>query len=243
MDEPTTKKKGEPSTGPQARPRTRAMGLLLTAGLLALPPMVVSQLVSMQSAGEVVSGSQPGGLVEGRVRDPAGEPLEGHEVILELVPEAGKPLREASALTDAAGRFSFPLPPFEGKYRLLAGGGLLRHTYVDITMVDEEGSALTLDPVSLDLELGALLRIVFEREDGRPVTGGTVTLQGTTEGTGLFGMLAYGIRLKHKFEGNTCEVGGLPPLKGDLTIRLHSGDVVGDEVTLPAGTTTLTYRL
>lgn len=244
MDEPTTTKTtGGPDAGPDAGPRVRALGLLLTLGLLAPPLLVVAQLLSMHNAGEVVSGSQPGGLVEGRVRDPEGAPLAGHEVILMLLPEGGEPTQQAAALTDAAGRFSFQAPPLEGKYRLIAGGGLLRRTFLDITMVNDEGRTLTLEPVDLDLEPGALLRIVLEREDGRPVTGGTLVLQGTTRGEGLFGLLAYGIRLEQEFEANTCEVGGLPPLKGDLTIRLRSGDVVADEVELPAGTTTLTYRL
>ena len=251
MEEPETETTGEPSAGPSpgpspgpsAPPRVRAMGLLLTVGLLALPMLVVSQLLSGPNAGEVVSGSQPGGLVEGRVRDPEGEPLAGHEVTLMLVPTDGEPTQEAVALTDVAGQFSFQAPPLEGKYRLLAGGGLLRRTALDITMVNDEGRVLTLEPARLDLERGALLRIVLEREDGRPVTGGTLMLQGTTSGEGLFNLVVYGIRLEQEFEGDTCEKGGLPPLKGDLTIRLRSGDVVSDKVALPAGTTTRTYRL
>ena len=239
MDEPETKTTGGPATGR----RMRAMGLLLTLALLALPMLVVSQLMSMRSTGEVISGSQPGGLLEGSVQDPEGEPLKGHEVILMLLPTDGEPTQAATTLTDVAGGFSFQAPPLEGKYRLIAGGGLLRRTFSDITMVNDEGSALTLEPVDLDLEPGAVLRIVIEREDGRPVTGGTLHLKGTTKGEGLFDLLAYGIRLEQEFEGDTCEVGGLPPMAGDLTIQLRSGDAVGDEVTLPAGTTTLTYRL
>jgi len=219
------------------------MGLILTLALLALPMLVVSQLLTMRSAGEVISGSQPGGVLEGRVLDPNGEALEGHEVILMLVPIEGEPTQAATALTDSAGEFSFQAPPLEGKYRVLAGGGLLRRTFSDITMVNDEGRALSSEPVDLDLDPGAVLRIVIEREDGRTVTGGTLRLQGTTTGEGLFDLLAYGIRLEQEFEGNTCEVGGLPPMDGDLTIQLRSGDVVGDELTLPAGTTTLTYRL
>lgn len=218
------------------------MGLLLTLALLALPMLVVSQLMTMRGSGEVVSGSQPGGLLEGRVRDPEGEPLEGHEVILMLLPMEGEATQEGTVLTDTEGGFSFQVPPLEGKYRVIAGGGLLRRTFVDITMVDDEGDLLTLEPVDLDLEPGAVLRIVIEREDGRPVTGGTLILQGTTKGEGLFSLLSYRIRLEQEFEGDTCEVGGLPPMEGDLTVSLRSGDVVGDEIKLPAGTTTLTYR-
>jgi len=251
MDEPTKTQTGGPDTGPDNGPDTkpgtgrplRAMGLLLTLALLSLPMLVVSQLMTMRSTGEVVSGSQPGGLLEGRVRDPEGEPLEGHEVILMLLPIQGEPMQSATALTDADGGFSFQAPPLEGKYRLIAGGGLLRSTFSDITMVDDEGSALTLEPVDLDLQPGAVLRIVIEREDGRPVTGGTLILQGTTTGEGLFDLVSYVIRLEQDFEGDTCEVGGLPPMEGHLTVQLRSGDVVGDEVTLPAGTTTRTYRL
>lgn len=246
-EEPTAGPDAEPTeesdAGPHARRRVRALGLLLTLGLLALPMLVVSSLLSPPHAGEVVSGSQPGGLVEGSVRDPEGELLAGHEVILMLVPSAGEPTQGAVVHTDATGKFSFQAPPLEGKYRLIAGGGLLARTFLEITMVNAEGRALTLEPVDLDLEPGALLRIVLEREDGLPVTGGTLLLQGTTTGQGLFGLLSYGIRLEHDFEGNTCEVGGLPPLKGNLTIRLLSGDMVVDEVTLPAGSTTRTYRL
>jgi hypothetical protein len=238
MDEPTTKTTSEPG---EPR-RMRALGLLLTLGLLALPMLVVAQLVSMRSSGEVIFGSQPGGVLEGSVRDPEGEPLEGHEVILMLVPTDGEPTQESAVDTDVAGKFRFQAPPLEGKYRLIAGGGLLRKTYSDITLVDDEGRALDPEPVDLDLQPGALLRIVLEREDGRPVTGGTLMLQGTTTGDGMFNLLAYGIRLEQEFEGDTCEVGGLPPLKGDLTVQLHSGDMVGDKVRLPAGTTTLTYR-
>ena len=238
MDEPNTTTGGP---APEAGRRVRAQGLLLTLALLALPILVVSQLVG--GTGEVVSGSQPGGLLEGRVRDPEGEPLEGHEVILMLVPIDGEPTRQAAVDTDAAGHFSFQASPVEGKYRLVAGGGLLRRFFTEITMVDAEGRALTLDPVVLDLEPGAVLRIVLERDDGRPVTGGTLVLEGTTTGEGLFNLLTYRIRLEREFEGGSCEVDGLPPLKGDLTIRLHSGDVVGDVVRLPAGITTRTYRL
>ena len=120
--------------------------------------------------------------------------------------------------------------------------GSLHRTGLFLVVEDEERADAFVRGAAEDL----IYSDSYRRRDGLNVRGSASSselLQGTTTGQGLFDLLSYVIRLEHDFEGNTCEVGGLPPLKGDLTIRLLSGDMVGDEVTLPAGSTTLTYRL
>lgn len=229
--------------GHPAEPRRQRAGtLLLLLMIFALPLAVVTRLM-VGPAASLPFGPQPGGTIRGRVLGPGGEAMAGHPVALELLTRDYAVTRHAERPTDGEGRFSFEAPPFDGKYRLAFGGDLYRLAYREVSLIDSRGRIVEVPEQELTLMDGAQLVLRFSRRDGRPVRGGRVVLDGTASGGVFFGLVGLPVGRELEFEGDSCVLGGLPPLSGEVHVFFPSGDAIHSKVRLPTGRTELSWTL
>lgn len=228
---------GEPKT-PPVDVTMRRRGALLVGILvcLGLPFAVVSQLYSPRSLATVPSGNQPGGNITGRLVTEDDRPVADHTVELHLVVGEGRRVH-GSTRTDAQGLFEITAPPIAGHYLLEAGGGEFQRVVRGVSYLTEEGEVRAPEPLELVLPPGATLRVTLTRADGRPVSSGTLYLEGRVVSDFLFGLVPVGIRLERSLDAGSVVIDGLPSARGDVRIVLENGDRVEFPFELEAGQT------
>jgi hypothetical protein len=208
--------------------KKRLSALLLLVLVFGAPLVVTTSLVTQEITGEVTSGVQPGGVLEGTVVDEDGAPLEGELVRLALVTDTPADSQAAlSALTDADGRFELRAPPITGHYELRAGGELRQRIVKGISFLDPEGETIQPRPVELRLLPGAVLELEFVLPDGAPAPSGTFTFDGEQrEGGLLFGLVPFSVGGGGPVEDSRLRIDGVPPMSATLTVEFDTGEVV-----------------
>ena len=222
--------------------RGKISTLLFLLLLVAVPALVVIGFwLSPVSIG-TVSGPQPGGAIEGRVVDPTGAAASHAAIESYRMKRSGSMVEmslEHETKADAEGRFSFELPPIEhGYYLVRAGGGAWRWSSQEISLVDNAGRTRTIEPLELEVEPAARLRVRFERADGGPIAPGRYELTYTF---GIFST-SKGMRSGAVHDG-VLELDGLDPLKGDLEVEFDTGEKITMPLELGEGLTERKVRL
>lgn len=221
---------------PGARPaRSRAVLVLLLLVIVGLPLAITGSLFVARDSMPATVGDQPGGPIEGRLRDPEGVPLSGVRVQLFLVDEGGGVDPCSETLSGADGRFHFEAPAHRGKYALRAGGDAWVVDGREFSFLDREGKPIEPRDLQWRLEPGCRLAIELIRATDRYDDSGHYELRGRLHRGIAFGLVRPELRLPGEFEGGRIDVGGLPPLAGSLTIFLDNGDEVELELDLVPG--------
>ncbi len=246
------------SEAPRSSGTRKLLVLALAGALLGVPALLMFSLVTTQLPGEVVSGSQPGGPVVGRVVDSEGEPAAGVRIeawggvrqdvdtrrqmltnIWQLPEEERSLERLAHATTNADGSFRIVLPPFEGYYGIAAGGGAWQRGYRELSLLGEEDEVVEPEPLEFELEPGSLLEVSVRRRDGRRVG------RGRFEVSSLGGALRMGPTTLQsgEFEGDSIRLGALPPGEYEVEVVLTTGESFRAAVELVPGRNPLVAEL
>jgi hypothetical protein len=223
-------------------PRARSSGLrprlsliLLLVALLAAPAAVMASWLTQGLVGEVTSGEQPGGTVEGRVVDEQGRPLAGEAVRLWLVAPAGGRESGPEERTDAGGRFVLHAPAWSGHYELVAGGGMRQRVARGLSFLGRRGEIVRPRPVSLALPPGSVLELTFTRAAGGPPPEGHYELEGRQRRGLLFGLVPFGVRRSGTIADGRLRLDGIPPLKARLNVSLATGEELELELEIEPG--------
>lgn len=230
----------EPDQQQSARPVRRAGFLLLTLFVLGLPALVMRGLIDTDLDLHATVGSQPGGLLQGRLiprGDWAGEAegrLGGHELELFTVDLSGVRTRVGATRSSADGSFSFEVPAVSGRYEVVAGGGLWQRVLREFSFLDRAGELAPERELELPLREGCALVVELQ---GDPPVAGAYDLSGELKEGAILGILHPSFRREAEFEGGRIELDGLPPLSGVLRVFFGVGDELRLEVDLVPGET------
>jgi len=222
--------------------RSRLRGVLWAVLVFGLPLSIVLQLWLGPTELGAPAGEQPGGELLARVVDEEGDPVEGADVELQLLPLGAEPSTHATAATDGEGRTRFDAPALHGKYRLLTGGGAYQRVGRERSFVDGRGRPVEQAEVVLEQRQGVQLDLSFSRA-GSPMAGGTVWLEAKTLAGPLFGLFGAPITLEREFEGGECLLDGLPPLEGMVRVRFLDGTELTFQVEARKGRVELAYEV
>jgi hypothetical protein len=223
--------------------RARLAATLAVLLVVGLPATLATMVLSSRAERPVPSGAQPGGTIRGFLRDPRGAPLPDVEVRLFLVP-LGASLEPAGSTRSAAdGAFELAAPPLRGRYELRAGGGELRRVSRGFSFLDRGGRPVEPKAPVLELQPGCSLRVSFEAATARFEDSGRYELRATAAEGPLPSLLGQRVALEGEFDGARIEIGGLPPLDGELLIFFDNGDELRFPIRLRTGRTEHAIRL
>lgn len=220
---------------------TRLRVALLVALFFGVPALLTLALITSDYAQEARHGLQPGGQLRGRLVGPERAPAAGVEVELFLDPTrgtAGPCQPRVRASSDAQGLFTLNAPPVDGRYTVVAGGGVWQHAARAYSFVGRE------PPPECELELvpGCQLEIRFVRRDGAPAGDGSFDLDGRAGGF-RFGLGRASVSEQGKLTAGVLRVEGLPPLKAHVLVNFDSGERLEFELELQAGKKELDWKL
>ncbi|MBK7642417.1 MAG: carboxypeptidase regulatory-like domain-containing protein [Planctomycetes bacterium] len=200
----------------------RLRQVLIVAAFFGIPALLTLSLIGSDHAEDAQRGTQPGGVVHGRVLDPEGAALAGVPVVLILDPSehaGSEDLSGAETATAADGSFTLQAKPVDGRYTVLAGGGIWQHAaraYSFIGRDEKQEFALRVQP-------GCELEVRFTRDDGGAVGPASYTFEGRAPASwlSLFGQPP--LRRKGRIEDGELRIGGLPPMHAQLYVRFDNG--------------------
>jgi hypothetical protein len=209
--------------------------VLLVLLLFGLPALVTTAFLMSSMRREVRDGLQPGGVVRGKVHDEEGRALADVEVVASALQGVVRRAQVGVARTDAQGQFQMTLPPVQGRYELRFSGAEWQEMRLEHGWLDEAGQPS--DPAPLDVLMvpGCSLEVLLVRADGRAAGPGSFELGGAPGG-GIFASWG-GANLTRSgtFEAGTFTITGLPPMHGQLSIRMASGERVDATLDLVRG--------
>jgi hypothetical protein len=201
---------------------------LVVLALFGLPlGLMLSYLALREAAFDKPFGDQPGGRIAGTVEAESGGPLAGVRVDVFTQRRAGLPELKERVFTDDAGRFAVEVPPLDGCYGLLVGGGLWVVQESDLTLEDDAfpDLAFTLAP-------GTELAVALTRKAGSRIEGGRFFL---FRAGGLLGLPMPTKPVTGEFSGEGFTRGGLEPGKWTLAVELEDGTKAEWTLELAAG--------
>jgi len=215
---------------------------LIVAVFFALPALLTLTLISGDQKREALRGDQPGGPIRGRLLAPDGKGVAGIEIDLLLDPtdssKSGEP-QAVRAQSGPEGRFELVAPPLEGRYTIVAGGGIWQHSAEAFSFVGRkpgEELALTLVP-------GCELEVSFTRADGRPAGTGSFDLEGRVRG-GWFEFIGRPpLHRQGRVEQGLMMIDGLPPMQAQLSVRFDTGESLQLKLELEPGRTVKALKL
>jgi hypothetical protein len=208
---------------------------LLVLLLFGLPALVTTLFLMSSARREVRDGPQPGGLVRGTVHDGEGHGLADIEVVAFTLRGAGPRSQLGTIRSDAQGRFEMTLPPVQGRYELRFAAPEWQELRLDHGWLDESLQPTDRGPIDVLMLPGCRLDVVLVRRDGRPAGAGTYEFGGA-QGGGIFA--AWGtasVARSGTFEDGTFSITGLPPMHGELSIRMASGERIDSTLDLVRG--------
>jgi hypothetical protein len=189
---------------------------LLVLTVFGIPLVLAVSYLAMHSAvPHPPFDRQPGGEITGRVVHANGDAAADVPVAVLLHRPERRPEPYARSATADDGTFAFDVPPLEGCYVVIAGGG----PWVE---VPREVSLTASEPPDLRFTLrpAAELVLSLERANGAPIRGGTYEL--VREET-KFGLRVPSAVAPGTFEGAVLERGGLEPGVWSLRVELVDG--------------------
>lgn len=219
-----------------SRLKRRLSLLLLLAIVFGAPALVTTSLVTQELVGEVTRGEQPGGTIAGTIVDAEGRAVEGHAVVLWVVPNVETPFVGSETATDVDGRFELRAPPVSGAYELRAGGELVQRVTKPVSFLDPKGATIDVRPVMLELLPGAVLELEFVRPSGDAGPDGSFTFEGAQTSGGLvFGLVPYSIRGSGPVTAGRLRIDGLPPMRAELAVLFDTGETAKLELRVESG--------
>lgn len=204
--------------------------VLLVLLLFGVPALVTVALITSDFSGQVAQGAQPGGEIRGEVLDPGGHGVAGVDVELVLIQSGGTQELGPNTKSDAQGAFALTAPPCNGHYEVRAGGALWQRIVTAVSFLDRNGEPRARESLSLELQPGCQLELTFARVDGRPTGDGEYQLGGEFGSGYLFGLVKPWLEKKGAIKDGAMSVGGLPPMKVQVTANMATGETV--ELTL-----------
>ena len=219
-----------PEENAEATRGTRASCILILLVLLGIPAIVVSGLLRSTPLEPVVAGSQPGGILHGRVIDASGAPVADAEVRFGVVPmeRDGTPGRKASRIearvrSASDGSFNISAPAFSGHYELSAGGDLWIRATRPVSLVDKAGKPTDPGVVDLVVEPGCLLRIEVADGSGAVSGSGKFSITGKPDSRGWLGIPRAPVDVQGRITDGLLEFGGLPPMNATVKVFMDDG--------------------
>ena len=223
-----------------ARPVRRAGFLLIVLLMLGLPALVMRGLLITDLDLNATVGSQPGGVLRGRLVPRGDWPegsegqLGGHALELSTLDLGGGRARVAETISEADGSFRFDAPAVEGRYQVAAGGGLWQRVLREFSFLDRVGQLAPERELELPLRRGCALVVELQSE---PKVAGTYDLSGELKEGAILGVLHSTIQRVASFDDGRIEIDGLPPLEGVLRVFYGVGDELSFAVDLEPGET------
>ncbi|MCK6447820.1 MAG: carboxypeptidase-like regulatory domain-containing protein [Planctomycetes bacterium] len=238
--------------------RARVLILLLLLFLGGVPAVVFFTISRTAPRDGAWSGSQPGGIVSGVVRDTSGNTV-GHAVVEvragRWAPKAGRPgaliastdqlafdeTHTVRVETGADGLFEVAVDPVEGVYvfTALAEGFELRERFY--SFLDAERKPLAVpSPVVFELPRSVRLVVEIETQSSGLLRGG-YSLE--HEATRWLGLAATGRIWSGRFEGAGFTLDRLVPGAAHLAIATDDGRRFECDVELSVGTLTVRVKL
>jgi hypothetical protein len=214
---------------------TKARIALLVLFLFGVPAIVTTALLTSSTKDITADGAQPGGSVQGEVRDTAGAALPAIEIEVFSVVGEGTPVRVAGAKSDERGSFEISMPPIQGHYELRASGADWQEHRRDLTFLDAAGKPVTLAPVQIALLPASRLEIEFVHPNGSAAGAGSFELSGVETGGFFASFNGRRVQSSGTFEAGKLTILGLPPMQVHLAAWLVSGERVELVLQLVAG--------
>jgi hypothetical protein len=209
--------------------------VLLVLLLFGLPALVTSAFLMSGMRREVRDGLQPGGVLRGKVHDETGKGLADVEVVASALQGAMRRAEVGATRSDAQGQFEMNLPAVQGRYELLFSGAEWQDVRLEHGWLDSAGQPS--DPGALDVLMlpGCALDVVLVRADGRPAGAGSYDFGGAPAGGIFAAWSASQVTRSGTFEDGTFSITGLPPMHGQLSIRMASGERIDSTLDLVRG--------
>ena len=193
--------------------RLRVVLLVLT--LFGAPLILMVSYLWMRNAAFLPPfGDQPGGEVVGVVTLEDGSPAADAPVHVFLHRRDTDPESFERAKTDESGRFAVKVPPLDGCYTVVVGGGTWVATRHEISLEDGEP-----DPLEVTLEPGCEVVLDLERRDGQEIRAGDYEMVRAAQSF----LPVPSAALAGEFEGARLTCDGLPPGQWTLRLRLDDG--------------------
>lgn len=234
---------GQPPLAAPGRGR-RTFTIVMLVALIGLP-FAVSMQLQNRAHGPVAVADQPGGLLEGRLTTPTGEPAENVEVMVFVLTQV--PAREPAVQTRSAadGTWTLNVPPAkDAAYLLRMGGGPWQWASRSIAFADADGAPLVPDPIEHQLSEGCTLVLQITRKDGKPTGPAKVFAEGAFEGGGFFDPFQRKLSREQSFDdAGEIRMDGFPPMEGKARVVLDSGITVTVPLLLVLGENVLSYQL
>lgn len=215
-------------------------GKLFAAGLLlflfGVPALVVGALLfASPRVASVRSGAQPGGEFTGLLTNPDGNPVAEVPVRVRFISDGERP-EDLEFTSGPDGTFAIEVPPIEGRYDLIAGGGDWQDVVYPMSFLDREGNEITVPQLEIELKPAARVEIELVDSSGAPLGDGEYRLNGKFASGLLLGFHDARLGSNGNFIGGRVSLDGLPELEGTLDIVLDSGQDVQLQLDLSAGT-------
>lgn len=201
--------------------RLRVVLLVLT--VFGVPMVLMASYLVMRGAAfRAPFADQPGGTLQGIVLHEDGTAADGSMVSILLHRRDARPEPYRTARTDADGRFRAEVPPLDGCYIVVAGGGTWIESAREVSLAggDEPDLEFTLMP-------GCELTMRLERRDGSRIRGGDYEL---IRMDSSFGFKVPSAAVVGEFRGAEFTRGGLRP--GNWTAKIELDDGTDVEFTL-----------
>jgi hypothetical protein len=214
---------------------------LIVVVFFGVPALLTLGLIHSDRAQEAQRGLQSGGTIRGRVLGPDGEGLAGVALALLLDPSTGEAPEaiEARATSGPDGRFELQATGLDGRYTVVAGGGIWRHAARAFSFIGRSPD----EEFTLRVEPGCELEVQVARSDGGAAGAGSFVLEGRPQ-AGWFSVFGEPeLRREGRLEDGRVRVDALPPMHARLFVRLETGESIELELDLEPGRTQRDVRL
>jgi hypothetical protein len=208
------------------------VGLVVLA-LFGLPLGLMLAYLALRKAPPFAD--QPGGRIEGTVKDEGGAPLAGVRVDVYTHRRDGSPELYRRLAADEAGRFETEVPPLDGCYVVWVGGGPWVEDKVDLSLAGD-----AFPDLDFTLKPGTELAVHLDKKSGAAIDGGHYYL---TRPGGLLGLPLRADVALGEFQGADFVRGGLEPGTWTLAVELEDGTKAEWKLALEAGRVELELAL